>query len=337
MTRRFFNLTIILCFNLLFQYTYTFSQNETPAGFEIKPDYPNPVLAGVYSLLFPGGGYYYNGDMLKGVIASPLVLPLISYNYITTDTYEKKSVKTNIYRFSRNLYFYTIFDSYQDAIDKNPEYIPVLKIKHATPFETYSAPFRINNYTLPSMVLALPACSSIYDLHKKGINHSLTGRRLSYAIPLIIAQVTMIGVGEESFSRGFLYSAFSQATGSPFAGDVLQAADFGLRHTNMMTSRGYNAFPYGAGTAAFFTATINKKKEYVAEDSQSENLPDKKYFLNTFLFGLYLGFITGSREDGILTAIAIHSMWDAIVITRDLLIDGNTGKIYLEISIPYRF
>jgi membrane protease YdiL (CAAX protease family) len=147
----------------------------------------------------------------------------------------------------------------------------------------------------------------------------------------------MIGVGEESLCRGYFYSAFSQATDSVALGWVMQATDFGLRHTDMMASRGYNSFPYGIGTIAFFTNRIDKKREYVARNSRSEDASDASYFTSTFLFGLYLGVVTAERPDGILTAMAIHAMWDALLFTRDLLVTGTTGKLYLEISIPYRF
>lgn len=104
-----------------------------------------------------------------------------------------------------------------------------------------------------------------------------------------------------------------------------------------MASIGYNSFPYGVGTIAFYTRRINSRKEYVADESESEDAADKEYFISSFLFGMYFGLITGHRRDGILTAIAIHSLWDMILITKDLLVTGTTGKMYLEISIPFRF
>ncbi|TAL32729.1 MAG: CPBP family intramembrane metalloprotease [Spirochaetes bacterium] len=312
-------------------------ETDSPAIREVRPALPNPVIAGLYSLLFPGAGYYYSGDSFKGTLTAPLILPMTSYYYITTDTFTKKSIKANAYLISRDLYFYTVFDAYQEARENNPGYNSVLNIKHSTAFEMYTAPFQIDNYRIPSLILALPVYYLARDLSKKGVHHSITSKRLAYALPLIAAESVMIGVGEESLSRGFFFSAFSQATSSVALGNILQATDFGLRHTDMMASRGFNAFPYGVGTVAFYTRRIDIDREYVAKNSESANATDSQYFFSTFLFGLYNGLITGSRADGILTAIAIHSMWDMILITRDLLVTGTTGKIYLEIAVPYRF
>jgi hypothetical protein len=98
--------------------------------------HPNPLLAGAYSLLLPGGGYFYDGEYGKGALTAPLLLPMLSYYYITTDTFREKAVKVNATRVSDDLYYYSVFDSYQDACDANPGYEPVLHIRHSTMFET---------------------------------------------------------------------------------------------------------------------------------------------------------------------------------------------------------
>jgi membrane protease YdiL (CAAX protease family) len=300
-------------------------------------EYPDPILSGFLSLLMPGGGYYYNGDISKGAVSSALLVPLTLPYYITTDTFRGKSIKANTWRTASNIYLYTVFDSYQDASKINPDFKPVLKIKQLSAIETFTAPFNPENYSPSSALLIVPALNLIYNINRHGIHKSVTRKKMALVIPLIIAQSTMIGVGEESFGRGYMYSTFSQLTGSQFAGNVIQSIDFGLRHTDMMASRGYNSFPYGIGTLAFYTSRIDRDNEYIAEETDSQDASDKQYFTSTFFYGLILGFISGSSSDGILTAIALHTMWDALLITKDFLKYGNTGKMYLGFSIPFRF
>jgi membrane protease YdiL (CAAX protease family) len=294
----------------------------------------NPYLTGILAEVFPGAGYFYLGDYRSAFLSSSLILPMAAQYYVTTPSFLTKSLKANLGTASRNLFGYTVYDSFQSAMTDEDRKNQIVPIPHYRFSELYFAPFRGNSYSSWKMwvPIGLAGITFASRLASTGINPDMTPARALVAILFILAQTFMIGVGEESEFRGFQQPAFSQLTRSPWLGNALQSMSFGLCHTRW----GVCASPYVTGQIFRATQTIDPNTEYVAPSSPSDggNTPDLTYFLGTAIYGLWWGWIVQSEEHGLLKTITSHALVDALLITSDMLTTNKTGRFYMSMSFP---
>ncbi len=293
----------------------------------------NPNTVGLLAELFPGGGYFYLGDYQSGLLTSTLIIPIASYQFVTTPTFLGKSIKTNSYRIASNVFGFTVYDSYQLALERAPDYHQIIKHEHYTLSEAYFSVFDTRSYSLWSIMPLMVAGFAAYGtLQKEGIHPDMDWGRASISMPLILALTMFIGMGEEAEYRGFQYPAFANLTRSKTIANILQAASFGACHT----SWGICSTPYGTGHLLRKLRTLDVEQEYVAkashfDGSDSTNL---HYFISSGLMGLWFGYIADISPHGLLQAMATHTLYDFILMGTDLLTSGHTGRMYLNFSFP---
>jgi hypothetical protein len=314
---------LILCFSL-----------EATAA--LGPPYKkSPWLAGALAEVFPGAGYFYLEDYKSAFLSSTLMVPIAARYYVTTPTFEGKAVKNYLYYAARNTFGFTVFDTYQSAL--TPEDRSSLRVNH--PHYTFSelmlAPLTPSSYASWKVwvPIGLASFSTVPRLLTRGISPNLTWTRALIAIPLIFLDGAFIGMGEETEFRGFQHTAFSELTRSKWIGNVIQSFSFGLCHTKW----GVCTTPYLTAQAFRYTSTIDPTREYVATPSDSDggDTPDLTYLLASSLYGFYFGWLSSSEDRGLLRAITSHALYDIILITGDLLTTANTGRIYLNVSLPF--
>ncbi len=294
----------------------------------------NPYLTGVLAEIFPGAGYFYQGDYHSALLSSSLTLPLAAPYYVNTPSFLTKSLKSNLGTLSRNLLGYTVYDSFQSTMTNEDRQNQIVSIPHYQFSELYFAPFNGDSYSSWKMwvPLGLAGINFANKLSSTGISPNLTPARALIAIPLILAQSFMIGLGEESEFRGFQHPAFSKLTRSPWLGNALQSMSFGVCHTRW----GVCTSPYLTGQIFRTTKSIDPNTEYVAPSSPSDggNTPDLDYFLATAIYGFWWGWIVQSEENGLLKTITSHALFDALLVTSDMLTTNNTGRFYMSMSFP---
>jgi len=305
---------------------------STPHG--LNSQTRSPYLAGLLAEVFPGAGYLYQGDYSSALLSSSLILPMAAQSYVTTPSFITKSIKSNLGTLSRNLFGYTVYDSFQSAMTDEDRLNQIVPIPHYRFSELYFAPFRGDSYSSWKMwvPVGMVGISVVSKLATYGISPKVTPVRALVAIPIILAQTFMIGVGEESEFRGFQYPAFSQLTRSRAWGNVFQSVSFGLCHTRW----GVCASPYLTGQLFRATNTIDPNTEYFASSSPSDggNTPDLQYLFETAVYGIWWGWMVQSEENGLLKTITSHALVDALLVVSDLLTTNNTGRFYLSMSVP---
>lgn len=314
-----------------------------------KKDF-NPILAGWLATVFPGAGYYYLEEYNRALISAPLIFPLVIPDYITTETFQSKSFKTQSIYISNYITGFTVYDTYQTALDKIDRPDQVLSIPHYSLKELYLAPFDSRAYISKKWesnlfrfgLLGLNALIRSMDISQKGINKNLSTERIIGTIPLILAFSFLVGMGEEVYFRGFIQPSFSEISKSKLVGNLAQATNFGLAHTYFFTNTGLNSFPYGISTLTGLTSTIDKNREFFIPATSNDPASKNNDFANFARAGLF-GFLFGlsleadEKDDGLLKTIAFHSLFDFIGMTSDFLTEGSTGRLYLNFSLPLKF
>ncbi len=319
---------------------------------QVKTNLPNPFVTGFLSQLSPGLGYFYIGEAGKGLVMTPLLVPQVLPYFWRTPTFLEKSVKANASRVADNLYFYGVYDSFQSALDLNHRPKLVVDIPHYTFSELYFAAFYPKTYSETSVLRALVFYGMMgfnlgyltYRLATSGVNGRALEASSLYIVPLILLQSMLIGLGEETFFRGFYYPAASELFKNKWLGNIAQSLYFGACHTTFFANLGLTAFPYGLGTGLYYAPKIFPPKitntlvtEYRATASPSDggDLPDWQYFLSASATAFVFGMLTSFWKDGLLKTIAYHGIYDAFLILGDYLTTGNTGRFYFNVSFPY--
>jgi membrane protease YdiL (CAAX protease family) len=311
----------------------------------------NPIAAGWIATVFPGAGYYYIGEYNKALLSAPLIFPLVLPKYITTDTYTTKGIKVQSLYVSNFLTDFTVYDTYQTALDKLNRPKQVLSIPHYSFHELYLAPFDSRAYISEHWqsnlfrfgILGLSTLVSGLNIKQKGINKNLTPQKAAVTIPLILAFAFLVGFGEELYFRGFVQPSISELSNSKLIGNIAQATNFGIAHTQLFSNIGLTSYPYGISTITTLTAPsfIDKKREFYlpASPSDGSNNNDLTNFARTFILGFALGATLEADENnhGLLKTIAFHSLFDSILMTSDFLTEGHTGRLYLQTNLPIHF
>jgi len=300
-----------------------------------QADAPNPFLSGTLGAVLPGAGYFYNDDAKSAAVALGVSIPVMARHFITTPTHQSKTLKQNLGLLSRNLYAFTVYDSYQQALDLNGRPETLVKVPRYPLKDLVIAPLKLKHYSNDNVIIpvGIAAAMATLKVAVDGVKPGLDPKRAVLAIPLLIAQSLFIGAGEESEFRGFYYPAFSELTGSRFIGNVMQGALFGACHTPWPVC----ANPQLIGLGLEELRSVDPTREYGSRRDPSSptvyRTSPLQYFINASLMGMYLGYVSQSTDDGLLRAIALHSTWDAVLLVADFLAEGDS-PFFFSVELP---
>jgi len=304
-----------------------------------------PELAGLLNILFPGFGYYYIGEPIKGITYNLLQLAMAPSYYITTSDPNEKRLKENISRITFNLDLYSVYDAYTTAMITENKVNKTLNIKKYTFSELFLSPFDERTYkskdkdvSLAMMLLygILPIRSAILVAMNGGISPNLKWQNAAISIPLILLQSMLVGIGEETFFRGYLQPTFSEMTQSKLWGNIIQASYFGLCHTRFGKQYHLTSIPIISKNIFQLTANIDTTREYYNDPGpfSGENTSDLVYFSETAVLGFAFGWIN-EHADGLLNTVVLHSLTDASLLIAQYLMTGQTGRAYFEFEFPF--
>lgn len=313
---------------------------------KVTTENKDPLLAGLYSSLIPGAGLIYLGETHKGLAYSTLLIPMLAPYYITTDNIYTSAAKHQIRNFALDLYLYNTYDTYQTALDKLDRPQRVLNITHYSPQELLLAMFDSRSYISKNgwsnairgfqigFIVLIFSTVTILSLLTNRIHPNVTPIKFIGVLASSAVMSSLIGSGEESYFRGFIQPAISEITKSKLAGNIAQSVYFGLAHTRPFANIGGTSFPYGLGTIAAFTSTIDSKREYQPPSlSEQSQVSDIGYFAYTSITGFLDGLVMEFDEDdhGLLKTTATHAINDTLAITMNYLIQGDAGRTYIPI------
>lgn len=274
---------------------------------EICPDAPmmgierrSPALAASLSFLYPGLGHAYLEDMKTALLLSGTFAGAYQIDPSLT--------------VSLNTYFYGIYAAYRDAKLQNG----INRYSYRMPTDSFKdlayAPFNINvmkkvevwGGLLVDLSLAAALVTLYKSIDKKQIRHDIN--------PIFLGPFAAfaIGIGEESFFRGFIQSALAESF-SPWKAITLSSFAFGAAH-----------FP----NALYY-------------DSLGNTCIDKQYCALSLPFitalGFYFGYLT-HKNRSLKESVAIHAWYDFILmggVTSALLFSNSIKNTNFSISIPF--
>jgi membrane protease YdiL (CAAX protease family) len=289
----------------------------------------DPYLAGLYGELFPGAGYFYLGENKDAYLSAGLILPIAAIYYVPPDTRLGAHLLANSYDLARNLFGFTVYDSFEDGLDLYGRENSIVDIPHYSFKEMIFSPLDIHNYSSWKVFvpLAIEAGYLGYMLSTTS-TVALPASFLLYATPLIFIQTAFIGMGEESEFRGYQYPAFSKVTHSKIWGSIISSAFFGTCHVEKEICN----FPYGVGNIFYLTNTngIPIGGEFATQRRTNYYL---QRFAETSIFGAYASWLVSTEANGFKKAIAIHAIGDFLVFMKDLFSEGDTPFISFNFSI----
>ena len=268
---------------------------------EAEVSYKNPTLSGLFSMVIPGSGHMYQGKWTKGLLFTSTEAALLA-GALTT-----KSIRTgnNLFNLFQNEHFYNIYSAFQDARIGNKNRGRMTDIGDQSLVDLLKAPF--NPEMLSRWTFLLPTGVALswvtYVAIRESKKHHTSNEPFKYwAPPLLAGQSTAIGIGEESFFRGYLQPEFTELFRNEWAGIVTQAAIFGLAH-----------FP-------------------------GSNLPRKSKWIPvifTGLFGIYDGWVAKRNHYDLQENVAAHMWWDTIIFLGSYAIHRDGDPFILSFSLPF--
>lgn len=306
------SLVLILC---LFANSAIGAAVESPA---------NPYLSGALNAVIPGSGYWYNGDSTKAALGFTTTVGMMYPLFARSPTNNAgRTGSTLSFLLARNVYGYTVYDSFQDALTQNGRPKLLVNNEHYSMGQMLAAPFRPSLYApkkvwIPLAILGGILALGVAGARANGQGSPLKAEKLAWGIPLIAASTAVIGAGEEAEFRGYYYPAFSELTGSVYAGAVLQAGLFGFQHTAYPGT----GFPTGSGAVVHAI-----KGDYQRPELEGKDLTK---FLFTFLGGLQHAWVTS--EDGLLNSTAMHAAWDFMILTALLVKDNEAPPLVFSLT-----
>ncbi len=283
---------------------------------------PNPFLSGALTAVLPGAGHLYNGDHLGAAAAFANGLGMFALMAIPSSSVTSARVQEQLGIVVRNAYGFSVYDSFQQALDLNGR--PKLLVEHPrySALELITSPFYKHPYTSGKVWVPVGISLGLAALALASRPITASPGTIAIGVPLVAIGMLFIGAGEEAEFRGYYHPAFAELTGSRPLGNVMQAAFFGLCHTSLPAC----AFPQGTGLLARGILTGSFKQPVFNSGT------DLGIWAATSLMGLYLGWIAQSSELGLQKAITVHAAWNTFLLIPALL----QGR-YVPIQLSFRF
>lgn len=201
----------------------------TPQAPILQPSYKSGTVAAGLSLLIPGLGHVYLGDLkTAGGFYGSFVLgsgaAKYAYNTDNEDLYRSSNTMT------QNLYMYNIYAAYRDARLHNGTSGYKYKMPTETLVDLTYAPFQWSVIKKPEVwggVLGALAVAStvMYFGYSTKSDMSLS----SSPSPLMPLLAFPVGIGEEALFRGYLQSTLTESC-TPWGGLALSSLAFGAVH-----------------------------------------------------------------------------------------------------------
>lgn len=315
-----------------------------------KPFDGSPELAAGISMLFPGAGYWYINEPQTALLNAPLIIPLLAPHFIQADTYQSSVIKSQTLYWANDLMRYSVFDTYQSALDKLGRPARLLEIPHYSFAEMFFAPLNPKTYWSEHWIsnilrLGLLGCLVLingYQIATQGIHPDARFERAIWIVPSILAFASITGVSEEVFARGTIQPIVTELSQNPWIGNLTQATYFGLGHTTLFAGTGLNIMPLGLGAAAHFSSPLDYSKEFYLPNVGASDIPDNLQeeglsFLRTFAMGWMFGWMLDidAQDDGLLKNITFHTLFDTLGMLSTFLLYGHTGRVGFTMVLPF--
>ncbi len=280
-----------------------------PSSPILQPDVKNPLIAAGLSLV-PGLGHAYLGDRQTagGLIGSAAVGHSLFLSQYYNDSFYDESLYLSSLTFAQTTEFYGIYAAYRDARQRIGMSGYTYKMPTDSLLSLARAPFDLQILKKPevwggivgALGLAIGTIWIAYPSEARIHAKAST----STAMPILALP---IGIGEETFFRGFLQSELSEHL-TPLGGIAVSSLAFGAAHIP-------NAF----------TIDRSMRWRYYAF-----NIP-----LITGL-GAYFGYLT-HKSGSLKESVAVHTWYDFILMASDALISysASTGRPGFATSIPF--
>jgi len=206
---------------------------QTKIVTQAKP-YKNPTLSGLFSLVLPGSGHAYQGEWTKGsLFFGTEGVALTSFFLIEVKDNTTFLINDFSWTAAQNTHFYNVYSAYQDARvgNKNKNYnTPIAK--HSL-WDLMKAPFSWEY--LKRWTFLLPTSAGIalnfYQTYRERDHIEFSADKYTaIGIPYFTTTMTGVGIGEESFFRGFLQPELTDLFGTPWVGVIGQSLFFGPIH-----------------------------------------------------------------------------------------------------------
>lgn len=270
------------------------------------PARKSPFLAATLSSLIPGLGHVYLGDMQTagGLMGSTYLGVGLAFSPEVSDDTRTFSLLT-----AQNIYFYGVYAAYRDARLYNGSSGYAYKMPTDSLASLSYAPFKPSILKKPEVwggilgALALASCVSRIAYPKDACIKTSLSSRGSF-MPVLALPV---GVGEESFFRGFMQSALSESF-TPWGGIALSSLAFAAVHIpNAEALEPEHRWRY-----------------------YSFSLP-----LITVLGG-YFGWLT-YKNTSLQESVAVHTWYDLVIFTSAMMASeaAITGNTSFAISLPF--
>jgi membrane protease YdiL (CAAX protease family) len=271
----------------------------------LDPLRKQPWLAVSLSALFPGLGHIYLGDMKTA--GSLMGTAGLGSNLAYAVRFNQSARQTAIATLQATS-FYGLYAAYRDARLANG----ISRYSYPMPTDSAAdlaaAPFRWSILKKPevwgSVLGALALASAISHFGYSEEAHMQAGRKEISISPWAALPV---GIGEESFFRGYLQSALSEVL-NPTAGLLLSSLAFGAVHIpNAKFLDASDRWHYYAFTLPFITA-----------------------------LGGYFGWLT-QKNRSIQESVAIHTWYDFILFSLQALASETaaTGRPGFALMAPF--
>jgi len=300
----------------------------------------NPALAGWYNLLFPGAGYFYNGNTRDGWLSASLALPMTARYF---DTWRSPSGGWRVSLDGRStanysyqmldfmaieVYGFTTFDAYQDALDLAGRPPQLIEIPHYSAKDLFLSPFEGGSYRHWSVLpaVALSSAGFFYHLFSRGLAKQ-TPSNLLFAVPAILAGSLLVGWGEEAEYRGFEFPAFSEMTHSIGWGVALSSLSFGASHLPLEIKS-----PFSLRWPARWLGDAGSRPGGISGDIGISGT-DVLHASWTALFGCYASYLVANDPNGLKSAITVHAIADAFWFLGTYLAYGP-DRIGVSVSFP---
>ncbi|MBS0629621.1 MAG: CPBP family intramembrane metalloprotease [Verrucomicrobia bacterium] len=312
----------LICLSLFATATYAnaellmepelFQQSQYQSGIDLElsraafTPRKSPAIAVGLSTLLPGLGHVYLGDFktASGLIGTTSLYAGLCF----LRPHSEALVLTNVNLIS-NTWFYGIYAAYRDVRAYNVCDVYSCAMPRETLGELALAPFQWSVMKKREVWLALLVDLSLaiglqYFLGPKDSEFQVQHSRDKSSFPLVAFPV---GIGEESFFRGFLQSYFSERF-TPWGGIAVSSAAFGAAH-----------IPNASGLKR------SERRHYY-----SVILP----FIT--LSGVYYGWVT-YKNCSLKESVALHCWYDfAIFLASYSLTKSVTiGEPCFAFSIPF--
>lgn len=275
----------------------------------LQPEVKNPLIVAGLSII-PGLGHAYLGDTQTagGLIGSAAVGHSLFASQYFSDSFYNDSLYLSSLTFAQTTEFYGIYAAYRDARLQGGLSGYAYKMPTDSLLSLARAPFDIQVLKKPQVWGGILGAIAITRGLIWLVYPSQTSVRaeasISPAIPLLSLPV---GIGEESFFRGFLQSELSEHL-TPLGGIAVSSLAFGAAHIP-------NAFALDRSLRWRYCAF---------------NIP-----LITGL-GAYFGYLT-HKSGSLKESVAVHTWYDFALMASQALMSysASTGKPGFATSIRF--